>query len=54
MGAAAGSVPAVVRAQDILLKHGDMITVVTFEANTDSYQQETGHWEKILTSLDIK
>ncbi len=51
MGGAAGSVPAIVRAQDILMKHGDTITVVTFEASTDTYQQEVGRWEKILASL---
>jgi hypothetical protein len=33
------------------MKHGDTITVVTFEASTDTYQQEVGRWEKILASL---
>ena len=54
VGPAADSVPAVVRAQDVLLQQGDTITVVSFEASTDTYQQELEHWEKILASLDIE
>ena len=54
MGGAAGSVPAVVRAQDILLQNEDTITVITFEASTDTYQQQLERWEKILASLDVK
>jgi hypothetical protein len=44
----------VVRAQDVLLQNGDTITVVTFEASTDTYQKDLAHWEKILASLDVK
>jgi hypothetical protein len=54
MGSAAGSVPAVVRAQDVLLQHGDIITIVSFEASTDSYSQELGHWVQVLASIDVK
>ena len=43
-----------VRAQDILLQNGDTITVVTFEASTDTFPQESEQWEKILASLDVK
>jgi hypothetical protein len=54
LGTAAGSIPSVALAQDVLLQRGDMITVVTFEASTDTYQQELEQWVKILASLDVK
>lgn len=54
MGAAAGSIPAVMRAQDLLAQQDDTITVLTFEAGADIYQQELARWEKILASFDVK
>lgn len=54
LGAAASSVPAIVRAQDILLQHADTITIITFETNTDTYEQELEHLDRILASLDVK
>jgi hypothetical protein len=54
MGAAAGSIPSVVRARDILVQQGDTIIVLTFEADTDIYQQELIRLEKILASFDVK
>jgi hypothetical protein len=54
MGAAAGSIPAVVRARDLLLQQGDAIVVLTFEAGVASYPQELAHWEQILASLEVK
>ena len=54
IGAAAGSIPAVVRARDILVQQGDTLTVLTFEAGADIYQQELIHLAKILASFDVK
>ncbi len=54
MGAAAGSIPSVVRARDILVQQGDTITVLTFEADADIYPQELIRLEKILASFDVK
>lgn len=54
MGAAAGSIPAVVRARDLLLQQGDAIVVLTFEAGVTRYQQELPRWEQILASLDVQ
>jgi hypothetical protein len=54
MGAAAGSIPSVVRARDLLVQQGDTIIVVTFEAGADFFQQELTHWDTILASFDVK
>lgn len=54
MGAAAGSIPAVVRARDLLVQQGDSIIVLTFETGVDLFQQELVHWEKILTSFALE
>lgn len=54
MGAAAGSIPAVVRARDILVQQSDIITVLTLEAGVDIYPQELMRLEKLLTSFDVR
>ncbi|MCX6031113.1 MAG: PrsW family glutamic-type intramembrane protease [Chloroflexi bacterium] len=47
-------VPAVMRAEDILLRNGDTLTLVTFAAPADEYEGQTATWRRILASLDVK
>ncbi len=47
-------VPTVIRAEDILLRSGDTLTLVTFAAPADEYASQTATWRRILASLDVQ
>jgi hypothetical protein len=50
----AQSVPVVARAQDVLLRNGDTVTIASFVADATVYDQKAAVWERILASLDWK
>jgi hypothetical protein len=52
--ATAGGLPQVAQAQDILLRRGDSVTVVTWAAPAADYARYAGQWRKVLASLEVK
>jgi hypothetical protein len=53
IGTAAASIPVVVQAQDVLVVHGDTLTIVTFAADANVYQNESETWHEILAALSF-
>jgi RsiW-degrading membrane proteinase PrsW (M82 family) len=47
-------IPTVIRAEDILLRSGDALTIVTFAAPVDEYAGQAATWRRILASLDVR
>jgi hypothetical protein len=50
----ANTIPVVARAEDVLLRNGDTITIATFAADSSAYDDQSATWQKILASLDVK
>ncbi len=49
-----GGLPVVTQAEDILLRQGDKLTIVSFSAAADAYAEQAGVWRKVLASLDVQ
>ena len=52
--ATSNSVPVVAQAEDVLIRQGDDVVIVTFAADATTYEQATPTWTKVLSTLDVK
>lgn len=48
------TIPVVAEGEDVLLRQGDALTVVTFVADSDAYDGMRDVWGRILNSLELK
>lgn len=53
MGTASSTLPVVARAQDILIRQGETLTVITLAADADSFDGASATWEAILASVNV-
>lgn len=51
---APSSVPTVVRAEDVLIQRGDIVSVVTFTADATTFEDAGTVWQTILASLNLQ
>ncbi len=52
--ATSNSVPVVAQAEDVLIRQGDAVVIVTFAADATAYEQATPTWTRVLSTLDVK
>lgn len=52
--ATANSVPAVARAQDVLIRQGEDVVITTFAADATAYERALPIWTKVLSTLDVQ
>jgi hypothetical protein len=48
------SIPIVAEGQDVLLKQGDNLTIATFLADSDAFEDAKQVWDRILNSLELR
>ena len=52
--ATSNSVPVVAQAEDVLIRQGSDVVIVSFAADATAYEQATPTWTQVLSTLDVK
>lgn len=47
-------IPTVARGQDVVLRQGDQVVIVTFSANADAFEDQARTWSRILSTLKLQ